>query len=60
LRRIEDHLYFAIAVAEIDEDQSAVIAAAVDPAADRHCLVYLFRPQLAARVCPQQVNVLRE
>jgi hypothetical protein len=54
LLRIEHDLHLAVPVAEIDEDEAAMIAAAVDPATDGDRFPHLRFPQFAARMCPQQ------
>ena len=46
--RAEDELHEARAVAQVDEDQPAVVAPAVDPAGDAHGLADARRAQLAA------------
>src|SRR5207302_5552089 len=46
--RVEDHLDHAPAVAEVDEDQAAVVAAAGDPAVEVDLLAHVLSPQLAA------------
>ncbi len=48
--RVKDHLYQTGAVAQVDEDQASVIAAAVDPAVKRDRLPNVLGAQLAALV----------
>ena len=43
-----DHLSFAVAIAQIDENTAAVIAIYVDPTAKRSLVANMIRPQLAA------------
>ena len=48
--RIEDNLKQAVAVTQVDENQPAVVAVAVDPAADADFLIRIFCRQSAAMV----------
>ena len=50
LLRVEHHLGDAVAVAQVDEDQRAVVAAAVHPARQAHLLALVLGAQLAAAV----------
>jgi hypothetical protein len=45
---VEDDLEDPGAIAEIDEDQAAVVAATMDPASDAHFRADVALPQLAA------------
>ena len=51
---IEDDLRLAVAVAEVDEHDAALIAVRIDPAAKRDFLTDVFRPQLAASMSAKQ------
>ena len=51
--RIEHHLRHAVAVAQVDEQAAAVVAVAVDPAAERDFLANVFAAQFAAGVSSQ-------
>jgi hypothetical protein len=46
--RVDDELDLARVVAEVDEDEPAVVAARVGPAGDRHAAPASCRAQLAA------------
>jgi hypothetical protein len=46
--RVDDELDLPRVVAEIDEDEPAVVAASVGPAGDRHAAAGVVRPQVAA------------
>ena len=48
--RVDDDLHDAAAVAQVDEDDPAVVAAAVDPAAQDHVLADLLRGHVTAVV----------
>ena len=48
--RVIDHLHHAVAVAQVDEDHPAVVAATVHPAAKFYCLVYMGGTQVAAKM----------
>ena len=51
--RVDDELDLARVVAEVDEDEPAVVAAGVGPAGNRDAPAGILRPQLAAhRVAP--------
>ena len=52
--RVKDDLRLAVSVAEIDEQHSLVIAGLIDPAANRHRLPGMSRPQLAASMRSNQ------
>jgi len=47
---VEHHLGHAIMVAQVDEQQIAVVALALDPAGQADLLADMLRPQLAARM----------
>ena len=49
---VEHELHEARLVAEIDEDEPAVVAPARDPAGDRDAVALVRRPQIAAHVRP--------
>ena len=49
---LEDDLGQAVAVAEVDEDQAAVVATGVDPAVEDHLLADVVAGQLAAGLGP--------
>ena len=51
IRRIEHRLRAAFAVAHIDEDDAAEIAAGVDPAGQSDCLPDVCRAQFVAMMC---------
>src|SRR3989304_6066032 len=53
LGRVEDHLHQPAAVAQVDEDEAAVVAPAVHPAGQRHVLAGVILAQLATVVCLQ-------
>ena len=55
---IEDDLRLAVAVAEVDEHQPAVIAIPLDPAAECGRLADIRRTQFAASLCTQQRTIL--
>jgi hypothetical protein len=55
LRRIEYHLRDAIPIAQIDKQPAAVIAVAINPAANSHFFASIFAAQLPAGVCSQQL-----
>ena len=46
--RIDDHLRIALAVAQVDEDEPAVVAGMPRPTGQRHLLVHVGRTQLSA------------
>ena len=48
--RVEDHLGDPVAIPQIQKDQRAVVAAAVDPAGQRNILTGVRGAQLAAGV----------
>jgi hypothetical protein len=56
--RIEDHLRQAVAVAQVDKDQRAVVTPAVNPAGQQCLLAGVLGPQLAARVGAIHWNLL--
>jgi hypothetical protein len=45
-------LGYAGAVAEVKEDEVAVVAAAVDPAHENHLLACVGGAEIAAKMCP--------
>jgi hypothetical protein len=49
---VEDDLGQPVAVAEIDKDESAVIAPSVNPTAERDVTPGMIAAQIAARMCP--------
>src|SRR5262245_10052165 len=51
---VKNHLRLAIAVAQIDEHDSALVAVRIDPAAKRDFLADVLGPQLAASMCAKQ------
>ncbi len=55
LLRVEDHLHDAAGVSQVDEDEAAVVAAAVHPAGQCHVLALVFGAQVAAVVSLQHV-----
>ena len=56
--RIEDDLRHAVAVAQVDEQAAAVVAVAVDPAAERDRLADVFGAQFAAGMSSQHAEPL--
>ena len=52
LGRVENDLNDSGHVPQVDEDQSAVVAARVHPSAEGHTLAFVVAPQIAAPVCP--------
>ena len=50
LRRVEDELHEAAAVAQVDEDQAAVVAPAVHPAGEAHLAAHVGGAELAGYV----------
>src|SRR5262249_719736 len=54
--RIKYDLCLAVPITEIDEHNAALIAVRIDPAAKRHLVANMFRPQLPATMSPNQDN----
>jgi hypothetical protein len=55
---IDRHLGHAPTVAQVDEDQAALIAAAVDPTGQRYFLIHVINPKFATVVRFQHVDCL--
>src|SRR2546421_199176 len=51
---VKNHLRLAVAIAKIDEDDAALIAVRIDPAAKRDLRTDVLRPQLAASMGAKQ------
>jgi uncharacterized membrane protein len=49
-----DHLRFAVTVAQVEKEHPTHVAASIHPSADGHLLPYVVNPKLAASVGPKQ------
>ena len=56
---IEDDLGLAVAVAQVDEHELAVVAVSLDPAAEGGRLADIRRTQFTARLCTQHQDIPR-
>jgi hypothetical protein len=56
---VEDELNQSVPVAKIDEDEPAVISAAVQPALNEHSLPDVFGPKLAAGMGASHRAIIR-
>ena len=56
-QEVVDYLHKTFAITQVDEDNPAMIAATMDPAADRDCLVNVFGSNLAAVMGTHEIRL---